>query len=245
MKKKHAVNNHGLPRTIPDNVKREIRQNCGFGCVICGNGITEYEHVDPVYTKASEHDPAKMTLLCGRCHNKVTKGLLSKEKVKQAMLNPKALQVGYASEFFEWGENGVPDVSFAGSKINTPVPLKILGHNIIEIVKFEGSNKIALSGKFFDSQGNNTLNIVENEWIANTDNWDVTVIKNTLTVREKKGKIVLEIISNPPDGLTISRFDMNVQGVKIVGNVDNIVVNDIYTMRNIGGKAGEAGIVIE
>lgn len=30
------TNRHGLSRYIPPNIKRTIRKQCGFGCVVCG-----------------------------------------------------------------------------------------------------------------------------------------------------------------------------------------------------------------
>jgi HNH endonuclease len=78
-------NRHGLTRDIPEPVKRAVRQACGFGCVVCGASIIEYEHVDPGFADAREHGPANLTLLCPQCHSKVTTGIWSKEKIKVAM----------------------------------------------------------------------------------------------------------------------------------------------------------------
>lgn len=53
---RRAMNKHGLSRTIPEPVKREVRQACGFGCVFCGHALVEYEHVDPLFADARLHD---------------------------------------------------------------------------------------------------------------------------------------------------------------------------------------------
>lgn len=82
------ANKYGLSRDIPESVKLRIRQHAGFGCVICGLGIVEYEHVDPEFKDAKVHDPEKMTLLCPICHTKATSGLFSKDRVKEAMEDP-------------------------------------------------------------------------------------------------------------------------------------------------------------
>ena len=58
------TNKHGLSRYIPEAIKREVRQRCGFGCVICGFGFYDYEHFDPDFADAKFHDPNGMTLLC-------------------------------------------------------------------------------------------------------------------------------------------------------------------------------------
>lgn len=33
---KDNINKQGISRDIPDPIKRDVRQRCGFGCVICG-----------------------------------------------------------------------------------------------------------------------------------------------------------------------------------------------------------------
>jgi 5-methylcytosine-specific restriction endonuclease McrA len=40
---------------IPEGVKREVRQRCGFGCVICGLPIYEYDHLVP-YAQVLSHN---------------------------------------------------------------------------------------------------------------------------------------------------------------------------------------------
>ena len=76
-------NKHGLSRNIPSQIKREIRQAAGFGCVCCGVAIGMYEHVDPEFHDAKEHDPERMAYLCGGCHDKVSRGIWSKDKIKE------------------------------------------------------------------------------------------------------------------------------------------------------------------
>ena len=58
-------NQYGLTRTIPEDIKRQVRQACGFGCVCCGLAIATYEHIDPEFHFAESHDPDKMAYLCG------------------------------------------------------------------------------------------------------------------------------------------------------------------------------------
>lgn len=71
------TNRHGLSRYIPPNIKRTIRKQCGFGCVVCGVAFSMYEHIDPEFCDAKEHDPNKMELLCGSCHGICDKLLIT------------------------------------------------------------------------------------------------------------------------------------------------------------------------
>jgi hypothetical protein len=79
-----TINKLGLSRAIPEAIRRKIRQDSGFGCVICGLAIASYEHIDPEFHEATEHDPDKMTFLCEGCRSRVTRGVWSKDKVWKA-----------------------------------------------------------------------------------------------------------------------------------------------------------------
>jgi hypothetical protein len=79
-----TTNKRGLSRNIPADVKREVRRNSKFGCVLCRQLICEYEHIDPTFAEASSHEADKICLLCPTHHTEVTNGLLSKEQVKNA-----------------------------------------------------------------------------------------------------------------------------------------------------------------
>jgi hypothetical protein len=116
---------YGLSRDIPPEIKLKIRKREGFGCVICGVGIIEYEHVDPEFKNAKEHDFTCMTILCPTCHAKKTRGFLSKESIKSAMQNPKCLQQGFNKEILDIGK-GQPKLIFAGSTFsNCIVPIMV------------------------------------------------------------------------------------------------------------------------
>lgn len=107
------TNDHGLPRTIPEGVKREIRQRCGFGCVICGLGFYDYEHFAPDFVDATDHNPAGMTLLCPRCNQNRARGRLSRETVAEANQNPVCIRNGHANEMFDFHSDPIA-VVFAG-----------------------------------------------------------------------------------------------------------------------------------
>lgn len=53
---------------IPEDVKRQVRQRCAFGCVICGLPVYHYDHMT-AYHVVKEHDAANITLLCASHHD--------------------------------------------------------------------------------------------------------------------------------------------------------------------------------
>ena len=127
------TNSKGLGREIPSAIKREVRQRDGFGCVVCGSAIIQYEHFDPEFSEALEHTAAGITLLCGRCHDKKTRGLLSLETVKRAVRNPRCKQSGFSFEAFDV-DHQPPSISLGTLKFrDVAVLIKVLGESIFSI----------------------------------------------------------------------------------------------------------------
>lgn len=207
--KEKKRNKHGLSRDIPEDVKRQVRQKCGFGCVICGVGIFQYEHVDPLYEDAIKHDPSCITLLCPSCHAAVTSKFWSKKKVKDAMLDPACLKKGFAGYGFDF--DGVsPVVTIGGVSVeNTKVVLSVFNKDILRVDSPDvDGGSYRLSGLFFDDEGKRSLVIDKNEWIAFSDNWDVEVGGGKIIIRNRPGNIVLRIKVDPPKGFLIDRMKM-------------------------------------
>jgi hypothetical protein len=216
-------NKNGLSRIIPNDIKRSIRQRNGFGCVICGNGIIQYEHVDPTFQNAFEHKIDNITLLCPQCHSKVTTGYWHKNKVKDAMQDPYCLKKGFSREFFDIGFHQ-PEIKIGGVHLNNcSIPIMIKNEPLIKFERPEIKNgPFLLSALFFDSQGNRSLSILQNEWISNTSSWDFEIVGKTLTIREAKGEVCLRIEIESPRCLIITKLDMLFFDIQICADKDNL-----------------------
>ncbi|MFP5500736.1 MAG: HNH endonuclease [Gammaproteobacteria bacterium] len=213
------VNQYGLGRTVPAAVKREIRSRCGFGCVICGLAYYDYEHFDPDFKDAKAHDPNGMTLLCMQCNQKRARGTLSAETVSRANANPKCKSDGFASELFDFGPEPVV-VKFAGvTFIDCPILIQVCG---IDLLSFsppkDAGGPVLLSGFLADSSGAITLKIVDNEWYAGDENWDVEVSGPKITIRRGLGDIALQIRVQPPHALIVEKIEMVFEGYFLSGD---------------------------
>src|SRR5467141_5394733 len=91
------MNAHGLSRDIPESIKREVRQRCGFGCIICGSAVVQYHHFSPAYVDALEHRAEGITLLCGRCHDKARSASI--EEIKRYDSSPFCKRHGFTHDF--------------------------------------------------------------------------------------------------------------------------------------------------
>ncbi len=212
------TNKHGLSRHIPDPIKLQIRQECGFGCVVCGMTIYTYEHIDPEFSDATEHDSSKMALLCGGCHLKVTKGIWSKEKIVKARLSPKCKQQGYSNDFFDVGEPfGVSVGRIYYFKNETGDLLQIDGKIVLSLKKVVGEPP-QLSGTFCDHNGKVIFEIKENEWIGNSDTWDIESVGNTLTIKDAENSILLQINARPPHIIAIQIANLRYGDNALISN---------------------------
>lgn len=218
------VNKYGLSRTIPADVRRQVRQQSGYGCVICGMGVIQYEHVAPEYHEAEFHDPLAITLLCPSCHSKVTTGFYSKQKVLQAMKAPAAKRDGFSKDFFDFcGPH--PSIKIGGmTLVRCHSPVIIYDRPILKIESpKEPGAPFLLSGIFCDEEGKPTLEIVENEWRAHSDSWDVEVSAGEITVRDSPRNIVLKLKVLPPDVIMVEKLKMRFGFVDI--NINGETIN--------------------
>lgn len=219
------INKYGLSRVIPPEVKREVRQKAGFGCVICGASIYEYEHIHPEFSEAKTHDPERITLLCPQHHSKVTRKFLSKLTVQIAMQNPICKRKGFSNEFLDIGQSH-PKITFSGLTIEKcPIPVMFKNIPLIEIKAAESGNApFRLSATFFNSEGNLSLKIEDNEWMAYESNWDVEVTGGNIIVRDSLRHISLKLVAQPPEGIKVERLDMLIGNVRFRGNENSLKV---------------------
>ena len=228
------MNQFGLSRNIPNIIKREIRQKCGFGCVVCGSAIYQYHHFDPPFREAKEHNPNGITLLCGKCHDYFTKSIWSDNKLKHYNNNPKCIEREFSFGIFDIGQTP-PIVKFGPNTfINTAEIINIYGIPILKIDPPEvQSGPFRISGLFYNDIGEKIFQIEENEWKGSINNWDIEQTGNSLIIRKDQRKIALVIITNPQRELIINNINMLFKDVKLYGNINNDFIIEIHSSRQI------------
>jgi len=242
-------NKFGLNRSIPEKVKRDVRQRCGFGCVVCVESLIEYEHFSPEFHNARSHDANGITLLCPTCHAKKTRNQLSMRKIRECNANPAAKIKNYAHSELE-GYISPPYIKFAGLTLkNCKVPLKIKSIPALQIEAAENENEpYRLSATFFNSSGLPSLLIRQNEWQAPIDSWDVEHVGPNITIRTGLGEIALKLIMVPGEGLIVERLEMLCAGYRLSGNSENLSVifphGGKFDFTNCVADGGEVGLML-
>lgn len=237
---------------IPLPIKREIRQRCGYGCVICGLPLYEYDHIEE-WSKIKEHDPNKITLLCNKHHAEKTKGLLTAKEVSKANDEPINLRKGISSPYsfhfsgdtaeFLIGNNhfiSIPDSYGTGIGIMPIVidNIPVIGFRIIE-------NHLFLDLQLYDECNEKIIEIKENELIYNVNQWDIEFVGRTLKIRKDKGVIIFEIQFNPPGNILIPQAKIFFNGVLVNVDQEKICIeNNKNCFSNCTVKNVPYGIVI-
>lgn len=230
------VNKFGLSRTIPENVKREVRIRCGFGCAVCGATITEFEHFFPDFADATSHDPEQIVLLCPNHHSLVTKGLLPKEEVQRFSAYPAAKQKGFSTFSHPWFK-GIPALKMGGGPLisETPIPIEVRGTSLIRFDPPEPESEVTtISATLRDSSGSQFLKIIQNEWHVIAGNWDFQVIGNRYLFKDSSRKPMLSLRMEPPNFIAIEVLKTCVEGIPIHITEETML---------IGGNSFSGGII--
>jgi len=220
---------------IPSEIKRCVRERCGYGCVICGAQPYDYDHIIE-YEEVKCHEAGNLTLLCKHHHGEKTLKNLPREIVEKANLNPfnlisenttsrtlyyagRSIEVRIGGNVFVY-ENMVEGFSF--------VPIQIDEESIISF-KYEKEN-LLLSFRAFDRENNQIVEIFENEISHTTSVWDAEWKANKLTLREGNGRFLLRMKFEAPNILTIDK------GYFHFNHTDLLLDHELLFLGNTGAR---------
>jgi hypothetical protein len=231
------TNKHGLPRNIPHPVRREIRQRSKFGCVICRAGIYDYEHIDPEFSDATNHNPDSICCLCTSCHAKVTRGHFSKAYVFKKYLEVEGADEAEIPPPFDYLDfhDGKAKLKIGGISYDPGVTsiVRYHGKDIFSISPSDGSGAAGINAVFLDDEGNETLRIEDNVWQGAVDAWDIEVVGPRIKVRKKQGAFALVLRLEPPGEIVIEKLDMRVADSHILVSETSYAVGRYADNKNI------------
>lgn len=218
-------------RNIPLPIQREVRQRCGFGCVICGMPLYEYEHMEE-WAVVKRHVAEEITLLCDQHHREKTGGLLPIEAVREANDNPLNLRDGVSKPYDLHFSGKTAEIEIGSNSFTCEdkgygtqmIPISVDGTPLIGLMLADGH--LLLNLIIFDEFNAPVLHIKNNQLYYSTDPWDIQLIGTKLIVREAHRKILIEIIFSPPDKVVINRGRFLRNGVEILVRPTNILVTN-------------------
>lgn len=232
-------NRHGLTRHIPADVKRRVRQECGFGCVCCGLAIAMYEHIEPEFANAREHDPAAIAYLCGSCHDRVTRGVWSKQKVWEARKSPYCIRNGGCWDAFDIESPGNLAVRMGSNlAIGFNKLLTIEGRTLLGVERPETpGGPYRLTAAFYDADEQLRLEIDGNDWKGPLGAADIECVGRTITIRTSPDEIALQLTSVPRMGVWIRKLNMTYKRKRFHINDEGLSIFDERDSRiNVGNR---------
>ncbi|MBM7341666.1 HNH endonuclease [Pantoea coffeiphila] len=232
---------------IPESIKREVRKKCFFGCVICGMPFFQYDHIDE-YSEVKEHTEENLVLLCPNHHAAKTTNKLSKERVREAKLNPhnsnRAHTTGFKLEpskklSVQLGSNTVFGLNNKENGIHCPIWINGMGFFLIH--KEDGWLTFSLS--LTDCNGNVLLNVLKGELMISVDAWDYVYEGENIKIRSGLKKILLEL--NLSDAKVELKkgifFDENKDGFAVDAGTLLTFINGVCLGASHGGVASNNG----
>jgi trigger factor len=237
-------------RNIPLPIQREVRQRCGFGCIICGFPLYEYDHLKS-WANVKKHISEEITLLCDKHHREVTSGLLPREKVIEANKSRYNLKVGESKPYTLHFEGNSCSMQIGGNYFTTnyigqpteSIPLIVDGIPLIGFVLEDGH--LLLNLNLFDRFNNIVLKIINNHLFYSINPWDIQLVGKTLIIREKARQFLIRIIFKPPNKIIIDKGKFLSNGVEILIDSDHILVtNNNVLIRGCCATNCHGGLII-
>lgn len=214
---------------IPEPVKRMVRQLCGFGCVLCGLPLYEYDHIIP-WSKVKKHEPDNIVLLCDRHHREKTSGLLPVEAISAARRQPRNLKQD-KSPPYNLHYSGTHCRSVIGSNVHEwpqlgpdvfTIPLLI---DTTPLILFRIQNgHLLLTAQLFDSANRLLAQIIDNQLVYATTAWDVEFVGKTLTIRGGPGDIFVRMRFEAPTTVVVERGHLWRNGIELDITPDRLLL---------------------
>ncbi|PEM55338.1 HNH endonuclease signature motif containing protein [Bacillus wiedmannii] len=209
-------------RSIPQQIQREVRQRCGFGCVICGFPIYDYDHMKE-WSKVKEHIAEDITLLCPEHHREVTSGILPREVVIKANESPFNLRQGHSKPMGLYYAGDTCEFLIGGNQftMDSPqgvagqmAPIMVDGMPLLNFIFIDGH--LLLNVQLYDENNEVILYIKENQLVYGIETWDIQMVGKTLTIREKARKILVNMTFETPNKVIIDKARLLFNGAEIL-----------------------------
>jgi hypothetical protein len=232
------VNKYGLTRSIPESVKRQVRINSKFACIVpdCRESIYEYEHLIPEYKDAKEHNSDNICLTCAK-HNPTKKGVIGNEYYSKQQLinfyklikNSKNPPPPLNKDFFNYLENPVRIKIGDFEMEDVESIITIDNENYLSFNKNKDNNefapKVMFSGKFNNSKKENIFTIKNNEWISDYNHYDLITTNGKIKIYEESRKCIFEAYKIPENNkIIISKLNLIKYPFNIFIEKDSFIV---------------------
>lgn len=231
-------------------MQREVRQRCGFGCVICGLPLYEYDHLVG-WANVQRHAAEEITLLCDMHHRERTNGLLTDEQVRAANASPYNLLQGVSRPYDLHFEGSECEAVIGSNRFTTRdagygtlmLPISVDGWPLLGFILTDGH--LLLNVNLFDEFNNLALRINNNELVYRPEPWDIQFLGRNLIIREAHRKLLIDILFEVPNRIVIKRGRFLCNGVEILVRPDHVLItNNAMLISGCRAQNCSGGLVV-
>lgn len=197
-------------RYIPEQVKRRVRRECYFGCVICGLPLFQYDHIE-LFSARQDHDIDNIALLCPNHHDQKTRGLLPTAKVASARKKPRnasrtrstSMDLSFSSDAakFRLGSIAIESEPLAVGEI---FPALTIGGRLVYGAE-NCDGHLLLHAAVCDAAGETILQIVRGELALNTGVFDFKHVGKRFLIKSRLFPSISIVIKKNDAGIHISQ----------------------------------------
>lgn len=176
---------------VPKALKRELRQEAGFGCCLCGLPIIQFHHIVE-WAEERHFRASDMMALCPTHHDQATKGALPRAEQRAAKTNPYNKLRGLVEGRLAVKQD-YPAADLGSVTVVNEGPILLLDGEAVFGMRVEQCS-LLLSITLRNNNDDLLLLIEDNEWLAGDPfAWDIESDWQKLVIRERSGTINLSL----------------------------------------------------
>jgi hypothetical protein len=176
-------------QSVPAPVKRQLRQEAGFGCCICGHPFIQYHHIVP-WAEEEHFRLEDMMVLCGRCHPLCTVGAIPVSDQRSHKIRPKNIIDNEIRGKLYINSNELSILIAGGVATEVPDLLVIAGETVLRANLNREDGRVLISAKIHGQNNESLGYLVDNEWFIKPDLvWDFESYPLYATIRHAPGEI--------------------------------------------------------
>lgn len=223
--KETMKNKHGLSRDIPADASAAVRRRCGFGCVVCGAALYDYDHFAPEFKDARMHDPGGIALLCPNHHRAKDSGTLTKAEYLDAVAKPAALNAGWARTDFS-STPFAPQFVIGGVMYNVGTSIMQVDDEMV--LGFRPPEAPGapprLVARILEEDGTPVFVVEDNEIKVNAAAFDVQSSGPRWLIRSQDGRNLVEFVLELPYRIRLPRMRLRYMEWTLVTQGGNVVL---------------------
>lgn len=178
---------------VPNALKRQLRQEAGFGCCRCGHPFIQYHHIVP-WAEENHFRPEDMMILCGQCHPLCTVGAITEADQRALKSRPKNIANNLVRGQLYVNTTELVVNLAGGRSVETPNLLVLSGEVALSARRDPEHGRILISARIHSQDGQTIGELNDNEWSMSPNSvWDFESYPLHAKVRLAARQIALKI----------------------------------------------------